>query len=265
VQHLHQPNTAAATGYRWFVPLRNTLPNLLLHSLNASVAALVGPGKHHMVWGGAWAIRRDIWETTNLRKKWEGTLSDDLVAARALANSGMKLQFEPACMTASPIDITWRQMFEFVRRQYMVARFYSTTWWLLALGFCTLFQVAFWGALTATIIGAAIGAAWYWASAIVCGVMYATYQVRAALRQDAAHAFLPCRSQASSTPEQFDIWFGPLAGLVNWVCLIGSLFGSRITWRKVTYAMRPGGQISIVGRADAPTPSGSLIPLRKAG
>ncbi len=268
VQHLNHPSAAAATGYRWFVPLKNTLPNLLLHSLNASVAALVGPGRHHMVWGGAWAIRRDVFESIDLRGHWQGTLSDDLVAARQLARNGKKTEFEPACMTVSPIDVSWRQMVEFVRRQYTVARFYTPDWWRLALVFCTLSQLAFWGGLLATVVAVVLRADWFLIPALISALMYATYQVRAALRQDAASYFLPNAPRSLAAAERFDIWFSPLAGLVNWIGLVGSLCGNGITWRSITYAIERGGRIRILRRTDVAesllkTPPAA--PLRKAG
>lgn len=265
VQHLQRPDAAAATGYRWFVPERNTLPNLLLHSLNAAVAALVGPGKHHMVWGGAWAIRRDAFEAIQLRDRWNGTLSDDLVAARELARGRKRLEFEPGCMTASPVDTSWRQLFEFVRRQYTVARFYSPTWWMLGLAFCTFAQLTLWGGAALAIVGFALHAPWALAVAALPLAMYCTCVLRASLRQNAAEAFLPRATQARLTrAAAFDIWCSPLAGLVNWLGMLGSLWGNQITWRGITYSIRRGGQVQIVSRPDAP-PSTSSIPLRKAG
>ena len=264
VQHIHRPASAAATGYRWYVPLKNTLPNLVLHSLNAAAAALVGPGKHHMVWGGAWAIRRDAFDSIGLRAKWEGTLSDDLVAARELARSGKKLEFEPGCMTASPVDMSWSQMFEFVRRQYTVARFYTPIWWSLALVFCTLSQIAFWGGFVLSIWAVAVRNAWSWVPAVVSGLMYATYVTRATLRQNAAKWFLPEQYRNGMVARQFDIWLSPVAGLANWIGLLGSLRGNCITWRSVTYAIQSGGKICILRRAGTDGPQ-TTIPLRQAG
>jgi len=269
VQHLHHPRTAAATGYRWFVPLRNTLPNLILHSVNASVAALVGPGKHHMLWGGAWAIRREVFEAIDLRSKWQGTLSDDLVAARELANTGMRIDFEPACMTASPSNVSWRQMFEFVRRQYTVARFYSPLWWSLALLFCTVAQAAFWGGAMLTAIGIALRASWAGYAMLMTIGLYATYVVRAALRQNAATRFLPEQQRRLARAKAFDTWLSPVAALANWVGLVGSLWGNCITWRSIKYSIVRGGQIRIVHRSHSnpihPPAISSTYSLRKAG
>jgi ceramide glucosyltransferase len=273
VQHLDRSGASASTGYRWFVPLRNSLPNLILHSLNAAVASLVGPGKHHMVWGGAWAIRRDAFDALKMREAWNGTLSDDLVAARQLAGARRKLEFEPACMTASPIDFGWRQLAEFVRRQYTVARFYAPGWWLLALVFCSLSQVVFWGALAAMVAGITLQAPWTWLATATSGGMYGTYVLRGMLRQNAADQFAAEYRRDLFAARCFDVWLSPIAGLVNWVGLLSSLFGNRITWRSITYSIRTGGQVRVLRQPDRDesiiqAPIRQPIPavqLRKAG
>ena len=85
VQRLDQPGVVAATAYRWLVPRKAGLGNHLVHALDAGVASLIGPGRHHLVWGGSWAVRRDTFESAQLRAAWRGTLSDDLVAAQVLS------------------------------------------------------------------------------------------------------------------------------------------------------------------------------------
>jgi hypothetical protein len=218
-----------------------------------------------MGWGGAWAIRRDMFDAIELRDRWNGTLSDDLVAARELSRTGKKLEFEPGCMTASLVDVNWRQMLEFVRRQYMVARFYSPTWWKLGLMFCTASQLAFWGGTVLAAVGFALRASWAMSVAALPLAMYFTYVLRASLRQNAAESFLPEADQSRlSRASQFDIWCSPLAGLANWVGMIGSLIGNRITWRGVSYSIEHGGQVRILGRTETSVATISL-PFRKAG
>jgi hypothetical protein len=126
--------------------------------------------------------------------------------------------------------------------------------------------LAFWGGLVATVVAVAVRADWFWVPALMSALMYATYQIRAALRQDAAHAFLPNPARSLDVAEQFDIWCSPLAGLVNWLGLVGSLMGNCITWRCVTYAIKRGGKICIIRRSDtSAAPTTQSIPLRKAG
>ena len=118
-----------ATGYRWFVPQRLTLANLTLASVNAAAASLY---KHHgwnLIWGGSWAITRELFERTAIADAWRGTLSDDLVASRVLRLAGVRIVFEPGCMATSPIDATWKEAVTFLRRQFLICRCYAPMWW----------------------------------------------------------------------------------------------------------------------------------------
>jgi hypothetical protein len=159
-------------------------------------------------------------------------------------------------------------MFEFVRRQYTVARFYSPKWWTLALVFCTISQLAFWGCLVLAIVGIERRANWSWAPVLVSLAMYLTYVARAALRQNAASHFLPEQLPKLKTATLFDIWVSPIAALANWLGLLGSLLGCSITWRCITYAIKKGGQVCILDRSESSQlqPSAaSVYSLRKAG
>jgi hypothetical protein len=111
-----------ATGYRWFVPRRPSLSNLTLASVNAAVAGLLNHQGWNLVWGGAWAIERELFAKTALMDAWRGTLSDDLVASRAMRLAGVRIAFEPGCMLASPIDVSWREAVRFLRRQFLIGR-----------------------------------------------------------------------------------------------------------------------------------------------
>ena len=55
---LDSPRVGATTGYRWFLPLRPSLANHLVYSINCGIALLMGRGGRHLVWGGSWAPGR---------------------------------------------------------------------------------------------------------------------------------------------------------------------------------------------------------------
>ena len=157
LQRLDCAGVGAATGYRWFVPQRPTLANHLLYSLNCSVALLLGKHTPHFVWGGSWAIRRDTFERLRIREAWQGTLSDDLVASRALRRARLRIEFEPACMVASPLDNTFHEMVSFVRRQYTIGRFYVPGTWAIGFTWVTLANLVFLGGLGAIVCGLLTG------------------------------------------------------------------------------------------------------------
>ena len=233
----------AATGYRYFVPKRPSLANFILASIDGAVVPIMFPGLHHKVWGGSWAIRRDAFEAVKLREAWQGTISDDLVAANVLARLRTRLAVEPASILPSPLDVDMSAMFEFVRRQFMVGRYYSPVLWCGALVWNGIAQGVFWGSLAATAEGVLSRASWAWQPASVVGVLYALHLVRAWLRREASRAFLPGAQQQLAAARRFDIWLGPVAALAGCLAMIGSAFGRRIVWRRIAYDMRFGGGV----------------------
>ena len=128
---LDRPNVAATTGYRWLLPARPSLANYLLHSINGQVAMFLGNHSPTVVWGGSWAIRRELFELIDLRSAWAGKVCEDLVAGSLFRRAGYRVVYEPACMVMSPIDTTLRGACAFIRRQYLFVRCYDPCAWAL--------------------------------------------------------------------------------------------------------------------------------------
>jgi len=255
VQRLDAPGAAAATGYRWFVPTENTFAALVQYSINACAAVMYRADSRGLVWGGSWAIRRDQFESCGLRDAWQGTLSDDLVAARVLKQHQMRVEFEPACMLPSPLALTTGQMLEFLRRQYIIGRVYAPRTW--SIGFCSIVgtAVAFWSSLAAAGYGIATGAGWAWAPLAFCAAWYALSVTRGALRSATARLYFPNRAPQLKAACLFDTFAGPIVALINSGLMLASAVGRQITWRGNTYQMFRGGRIQLLRQAETSTTS----------
>lgn len=265
-QQLHR--LAASTGYRRFVPKRPTLANLIVASIDTGVVPIMFPSMHHKVWGGSWAIRRDVFESGGMREAWRGTLSDDLVAANVLARMKQPLALECACILPSPIDVDMHTMLAWVRRQFIIGRFYSPfLWTIVAAGHCFC-QLVFWGSAVAALAGWATAASWSWQPATLVGVIYGLQVLRGWLRQAASRIYLPDSQLALRAARWFDIWCGPVASAALCCALVGSAIGRRITWKSNIYEMRYGGQIrkiaSVPPLAIAPSNVASTDESRRA-
>ena len=245
VERVRKDEVGAATGYRWFVPDRGGLANLLLSSINANVAGLMGPHWHNRVWGGSWAIRRETFDHVQLRRHWKGTLSDDLVASRLLHAAGLKVAFEPHCLVASPVAMTTAAMLEFMRRQFVVGRFYARRLWLTSLAVSTLGVAAFWGGIVLAAWWLATRQPWAWVPLAGSALLYALSAVRAWLRQDGTLVYFPKESRGLRRAARFDIWAAPMAQFVAWCGLLASLVGRRIVWRGISYRLGAGGRVQI--------------------
>ena len=250
LSRLDRPEVGASTGYRWFIPKKASLANHLVYSINCGVASLLGHRSPTFVWGGSWAIRRDVFQWLGIREAWNETLSDDLVASRVLREAGLGVEFEPAAMVASPLDMSFRQMVSFVRRQYLIGRFYVPGWWAFALASVTFANLVLFGSLGLLGWCLATGGTWLSIPAGVFSALYLADIYRGLVRQDAALAYFPHLKESLGSARRFDIFGGPLVGLSNWFLLLGSTVGRHITWREVTYRMCRAGRIRLVRRED---------------
>jgi glycosyltransferase involved in cell wall biosynthesis len=247
---LDRGEVGATTGYRWFVPLRPSLANHLLYAMNAGIAMFCSRNGPNVIWGGSWAMRRDLFQRLEIREVWKGTLSDDFVATRALYRAGLHVEFQPACVVASPADFSLRAMCSFVRRQYVIGRSYFLPAWLLGVTALSLANLVFWGGLAAAGWGLAGGPIDPRAPGAVVAFAWAACFYRGLLRRDLARLYLPDRQESLRRACRFDLWSGPLVGLFTWAMVAGSWFGSRIAWRGIVYRLLPGGKIQTISRGE---------------
>jgi ceramide glucosyltransferase len=248
VARLYRPALGATTGYRWFIPGQPSLANHLLYSINSNLMSLLNSNSHYLLWGGSWAISRDTFDAIGLHAAWEGTLSDDLVASRQLRRVRRYVRFEPACVMASPIDHSFQSMFSFIRRQYLIGRYYAPRWWLFALVVATVRNLAWPATLAAIVCSLVQGAPPLWVPLSLAGAMYLAYVGRGWLMQGLAREYFPQHWESLRAARRFDLWCAPLAGMVHWLALVSSIFGRHITWRNIRYRLYRHGRVTLERR-----------------
>jgi ceramide glucosyltransferase len=248
VARLYRPVPGAVTGYRWYVPAKASLANCLLCSINASIAALLGAGPQHIVWGGSWAMRRDEFDSIGVTTSWQQTLSDDLVATGTLHSAKLEIHYEPACMTASPIDYSLGNMLSFLRRQHLIGRIYAPRLWYRTLVMLVVSSVALIGALGSISWEICVSQALpLWPTAFL-SVWYGLQVYRGLIRRGMAQVYVPDWSPAMSRCAWFDVFFNPLSLLVNTFVMLSACLGTRIVWRNISYDLDRQGRILRIER-----------------
>jgi len=255
VTRLRGRTLGAVTGYRWFIPKRSTFVNHLLYSINSNVMALLGQSSHYLIWGGSWGIRRDVFESIGLHDAWEGALTEDLVASRQLRRAGFRVRFEPACVVASPMDYSSREMCSFMRRQYLLGRLYTFDWWLFALASTTLSSLGWLANSIALAVSLVFGTLPVWVPLSVYAMLYVPSVYRGAVRQSLIRTYFPDQQVSLRWACRFDVVAGPIVGLINWLGVLGSLFGQRVTWRGISYLVSPTGKVRTVLHQHTPDAS----------
>ena len=244
----------AATGYRWFVPERNNLASLALSSINAKVAQLLGNTLFNQAWGGSMAIRTEVFRRVGLDRLWPKVLSDDLSLSIAVKKAGMKVAYVPACLVASYESTTWRKLFEFARRQFLITRVYAVKTWFFGF-FSSIYSVlGLWGG---TII-AGLVLAGYWPDSqftsrkriillSLPAVFFISQLIRAALRQRMIAKLLEKdrrRMRAACAADILLSWFW---SLLLMFFILSSAFGNQVCWRSIRYKLKSRTETQIVG------------------
>jgi cellulose synthase/poly-beta-1,6-N-acetylglucosamine synthase-like glycosyltransferase len=237
VYPLRQSKVGASSGYRWFVPQMNNLPTLALSAMNAKVAQLLGNTLFNQAWGGSMAIRVDVFRELGLDKTWPNSLSDDLSLSVAVKKAGKLVRFVPACLVASYTDTTWRQLFEFAHRQFLITRVCAPrTWWV---GLCgTFFSVlGIWAGAALAIYAAIISDKHFVLFTAVPVVFFVSQLTSAVLRQKMVSKLLEKDYNRMKAAAAADIFFFWAWSFLMLVFIISSAFGRTITWRGIRYKL----------------------------
>lgn len=250
VAPLEETSVGAATGYRWFISKNRTFASEMRSVWNASIASALGPNtKSNFCWGGATAIRRDTFDSVNMREQWRGTLSDDLAVTRAIKDAGLKIVFVPQAMTPSVDDCTFNELVEFTTRQMKIVRVCEPKLWLMTLFGSTLFN--------SVLIAAFLIVVFSSANTLTVAVALATLLLvfifsigKAWLRlravQLALHGYE--REVGQQLTTQNALWL--VTGLLFFYNSIAALFSRRITWRGITYELKSPTETVIIGATD---------------
>jgi ceramide glucosyltransferase len=235
VDTLREDGVGASTGFRWHVPDPVDTWSLLRSVWNAVIAGGMGPGANSFCWGGATAIRRDVFERLQIQAWWRGAVSDDYRLSEAVKAAGLRIAFAPAALVASTDHTTAVEFLPWSVRQMKITRFYAPGLWKLALFehvvYCTAMAASVWlvwqGSLPAALaLTVQLGAGWY----------------KGANRVRLARQALP----------QHDRWFARygwlhvlLVPVGTWLWLyscVASAGSARIRWRGRDYVLRQMGR-----------------------
>jgi ceramide glucosyltransferase len=170
VDALHEDGVGASTAFRWHAPDPVDTWSLLRSVWNAVIVGGMGPGANSFCWGGATAIRRDVFERLNIPAWWHGAVSDDYRLSEAVKAAGLRIAFAPAALVASTDHTTAGEFLPWSVRQMRITRFYAPGLWKLALFahvvYCTAMAGSVWLAWQGSLLAALaltvqLGAGWY--------------------------------------------------------------------------------------------------------
>jgi len=135
VAPLADSRIGATTTMRWFIPNKGNLPTALLAAWNAPVVTMLSEKGQNFCWGGGTAIRRTIFDETEILEQWRNSASDDWSMTQAIRRTGRSILFLPDCLTLSYVETNFENLLEFTNRQILITRVYAQDAW--SMGFAT--------------------------------------------------------------------------------------------------------------------------------
>ena len=231
VSPLAADGVGATTGYRWYLPQPPDFWSLMRSVWNSPIASLLGPGDNPFAWGGAMAIRRDLFVEIGVPEFWNTWVSDDYALAEAVHAAGLRVVFAPGAIVATTDHTTSREFFRWARRQMQITRVYQPRLWQASFAA----HVFYCGGMAAAIAAAILGnrlAEWAILIQLSPGMLKATNRVVL------AKAELPEWKTWFDRHGWVHTWWMPLA---TWIWLIvqtASAFSSTIEWRGRRYVLR---------------------------
>ena len=246
VAPLHDQHIGAATGYRWFIPLRGGLASHLCSVWNASIASALGENDdRNFCWGGSTAIRRDTFERLNIRERWRGTVSDDFALTNALKEAHRPIHFVPACLTTSLEDCSFSELVEFTTRQVKITRVYSSNLWKAALIGSLLFVLVFFGGIVLVVTRAFLGLS-FWFPLLLISIIFILGALKGFIRLRAVQLPLAkySRELSDTLPAHLLLW--PITSALFLYNCIAAMFSRRIEWRGIKYELKSPTEAVII-------------------
>lgn len=232
------PQVGAATGYRFYVPTTPHGANAVASVINAIVAALFGPFRRTFAWGGSMALRRADFFRLGLHEAWQHALSDDFVLSHCVRVGGSaRIHFMPRCLVASQANFSWPSLREFAVRQYRITRICAPLAWLTAVSGAGIYLFSLAYALVMSIWSLGTGAANWWQLALMFIALYSLSAARGYYLMLGGAGLLPAHAPAIKRLRWWYTLGFPAVQAFNFLALVQSAVGRRITWRGVEYTL----------------------------
>lgn len=234
VRGLEEPGAGAASGYRQYLPEPPDFWSQMRGVWNAVIAGEFGGRGAPFAWGGAMAIRREVFDRAKVAEAWCGALSDDSALSAAVRKAGYRIIYAPGALVVSSDHTAARELLRWIRRQLLIVRVHAPRLWMRAL----IGHIIYCGAMAASLAVAVqrplLGTA-------LLAAQFVLAWRKGANRLRVIRAALPGRSGWLARHGGVQVWWVPLG---TWLWMIGlalSAAGNTIEWRGVRYRLSKRG------------------------
>ncbi|WP_320041059.1 glycosyltransferase [uncultured Desulfobacter sp.] len=240
ISPLSDKSIGIATGFRWYLPVKNTFFSFLRSTWNGGGIVFLSNPKANYAWGGAMAIRKEVFYECNVLDYWQNALSDDMTISLAVRQNNLNITFVPKCLVVTHEDCTMSEMFEWTNRQTIISKVYHPNLWksilfvhgtgniILCVGMVLLIFHAISIINSPQIIIAAI----LMLSIIPMEMLNGVFLLPSIIRMLPEH-----RKKLKRVAIVYCL-MAPLASILVLINSLYSLFTNEIKWRGITYKMK---------------------------
>ncbi|HTP30581.1 MAG TPA: glycosyltransferase [Candidatus Acidoferrales bacterium] len=230
VAPLAEEGVGASTGYRWFTPVPPDFWSLMRSVWDAVAAGMMGPGPNRFAWGGAMALRKQVFFEVRVPEYWERAISDDYALSEAVRDAGLRIVYAPGALTPCFDHTTAARFFPWIRRQMLITRAFAPRLWWPALIAHIIYCAGMAASLAASIAGGRL-AEWALLAQLAPGML------KGLNRATLAKAALPGQEAWFKRHIWVHAIWVPLATWVWLVALLSSAWGTTFRWRGRTYRL----------------------------
>ena len=239
---LNNDNVGVACGIRWYAPPTHTIANYVRHIWNsAAVLQMVVFG---IGWGGAFAIRRDVYEKAELADKWSRALVEDTLASSEVLAEGKRVEFVAAATMPNSESATFPWCVRFITRQLQGLRYYHSAWTTVMIFGLLSGSVLVLDTMLSVValaqrdfLSAGIG----FAALATFGIVAGWLMIRS---EKQVNRHLQDRSVGTlSSPVKLMI-AAPVTQVVHLLALVRAYVLTDVTWRGIHYEIRSGMDVT---------------------
>jgi cellulose synthase/poly-beta-1,6-N-acetylglucosamine synthase-like glycosyltransferase len=240
VATLQNPGVGVASSYRFYLPEPGNFASVLRSAWNAGVLTLLGEHDRNFAWGGAMAIRKEIFREARVAEAWQGALSDDYALTHAVRRAGYRVAFVPQSIVLSRGRVGFREVLQWCDRQMAITRVYWPNLWRLGGGSQVVFVLFLIAGGRAAALGN-IGVA-----CLLSAVLLLSW-ASGAIRSEAVRLLLPRWSESLRRYHWSYVLLAPVTSFLTVYAFVTSLLSRRIHWRGRVYEMRSSTETVIIG------------------
>lgn len=234
---LADPQVAAATGNRWYIPADRGLGSMVRSTWN--LGAVIMMVRLGFSWGGALALKTSVIRDTDLKTHWSKALTEDTVLDRILRERKLKSRFVPSLIMVNRERCSLQGFLQWCPRQLLLARLYHPNWPIILLHAIST-SATLGISLTLAIATLAVGnnSAFLW---IAGGLILheTTAWILALLMTDAVNRTLAAKNEAVDRigPAMLArlLFYIPVTQALYTIVVALALFKKSTVWRDIEY------------------------------